>query len=86
MSGISFKFNGRDIRPDDLAGEMTKSIMEASHKIVNQRLEDCICPVHGTKAQVVPQPGSPDQWNFNATYCCEAHKAAAMKQFGGGHA
>jgi len=80
MAQLTWKMNGRSIRPDQIGNELMKNV----RRVVADRLENALksvtCPVHGRRPSNVRQvQSSTGKMNVEFQACCEELKAAVAR-------
>lgn len=71
MIKMDLKFNGRSIRPNQLAREMEKAMLENVQDSVKKTVSRIRCRTHGRYARVSFSGRSASNMNFDVSGCCD---------------
>jgi len=74
--------NGRSIRPDQIAKEMEKAIVQKANDSIKKKVESVRCPEHGQYARVTVGGGqSLKGLKLSVSGCCEALVEEVKRRF-----
>lgn len=82
MVDISFKIDGKSVRPDQVASALKRAVMKRAKGSIAARIRVVRCPKHGSTPTVVCQGRSPESMSFKVSGCCDellAKVKAALK-------
>jgi hypothetical protein len=71
MFKMDLKFNGRSIRPDQLAREMEKAMLKKVEDSVKKTVSRIRCRTHGQHARVSVRRATGSKMNFDVSGCCD---------------
>ncbi len=81
MIKMEWKLNGRAVRPNQLADELTKGVRQGVSRHIQDAVRSVRCPVHGQSAtNVRPVPAGDSKMNFEYEACCEELKEAIARR------
>jgi hypothetical protein len=81
MIKMTWKMNGRTVRPNQIADELMKGVHQGVSRQIQDAVRSVTCPVHGQRAtNVRPIPGPGKKMNVQYEACCEELKAAIARR------
>ncbi len=82
MFDITFKLNGRKVRPNQIGDALEKALLQKVEDDIKKKVATVRCPEHGQAAQIVASGRSIDKLRFDIKGCCEKLISDVKKKLG----
>jgi (p)ppGpp synthase/HD superfamily hydrolase len=80
MVEVSFEINGKKVRPDQVANELDKAMMNRTAEYVKNKVSSIRCPDHGQQPKIKVKGKNLENLSFEISGCCQTLIEKARKE------